>query len=216
MGVTPGRDDPLAAPEPPVRPERGRRAPVPRRKRTGAYRVPPRERRHGLLIVHTGDGKGKSTAALGILLRAAGRDMRVGMWQFVKSAEPAYGEHIAAERLGVRIVALGDGFTWLSENIAEDRALAEQGWRICRDALRSGEYDVLIFDEMTYPLHFGWLDLAEVLESIRARPVGTHVVVTGRDAPASLIDAADLATEMRLIKHPYRDQGIGAQPGIEL
>lgn len=142
--------------------------------------------------------------------------MKVGMWQFVKSVEGRYGEHLAAERLGVQIVPLGDGFTWLSENIAEDRALAEQGWAVCREALRSGEYDVLIFDELTYPLRFGWLDMNEVLAEIRSRPRGTHVVVTGRSAPEPLIDAADLVTEMRLVKHPYREQGIGAQPGIEL
>lgn len=210
------RDDPLAPQEAPVRSEGGRKAPVPKRKRPGAYRVPPREQRNGLLIVHTGDGKGKSTAALGILLRAAGRKMRVGMWQFIKSAETRYGEHIAAERLGVDIVPLGDGFTWLSENIAEDRTLAERGWNVCREALRGGEYDVLIFDELTYPLRFGWLDMDEVLAEIRSRSLGTHVVITGRKAPDELIEAADLVTEMKLIKHPYREQGIGAQPGIEL
>lgn len=209
------RDDPLAPPEAPVAPT-GRKAPVPKRKRPGPYRVPPRENRHGLLIVHTGDGKGKSTAAFGILLRAAGRGMRVGAWQFVKNADAEYGEHRAASRLGVEITPLGDGFTWLSENIEEDRALAERGWESCRAALRSGEYDVLIFDELTYPLRFGWLDMQEVLGEIAARPVGTHVVVTGRGAPPELVEAADLVTEMRLVKHPYREQGIGAQPGIEL
>jgi cob(I)alamin adenosyltransferase len=211
------RNDPLAPPEPPA-PESttGRRAPVPKKKRPGRYRVPPRERRHGLVIVNTGDGKGKSTAAFGILLRAAGRDMKVGAWQFVKNTDARYGEHLAAERLGVEIVALGDGFTWLSENIEEDRALAEKGWALCREALRSGEYDVLVFDELTYPLRFGWLDTEEVLREIRERPRGTHVVITGRNAPGALIELADLVTEMKLVKHPYREQGIGAQPGIEL
>ncbi|HEY0777817.1 MAG TPA: cob(I)yrinic acid a,c-diamide adenosyltransferase, partial [Gemmatirosa sp.] len=180
------------------------------------YRVPPRERRHGLLIVNTGHGKGKTTAALGLLLRAAGRGMRVGMFQFIKSAANPYGEHLAAARLGVEIVPLGDGFTWLSDDIAADRALAEAGWERCRAALSGGEFDVLIFDEMTYAFNYGWLELAEVLEAIRARPTGTHVVVTGRDAPEALVAAADLVTEMRVVKHPYTDQGIGAQPGIEL
>ncbi len=209
------RTDPLTPPEPPARCG-GRKAPVPKRKRPGPYRVPPREQRRGLVIVNTGDGKGKSTAAFGILLRAAGRDMKVGMWQFVKNVDGRYGEHVAAERLGVNIVPLGDGFTWLSENIAEDRALAEQGWRVCRDALRGGEYDVLIFDELTYPLRFGWLEMREVLDEIQNRPAGTHVVITGRSAPPELVEMADLVTEMKLIKHPYREQGIGAQPGIEL
>jgi cob(I)alamin adenosyltransferase len=193
-----------------------RRAPVPKKKRPGKYPVPPRERRHGLLIVNTGHGKGKSTAALGLLLRAAGRGMKVGMWQFIKSAENPYGEHFAAERLGVTITPLGDGFTWLSDDIGEDRKLAERGWALCEAAIASGEYDVLIFDELTYPLTYGWLDTDRVIAALRDRPVGTHVVVTGRDAPQALIDAADLVTEMRLIKHPYREQGIGAQPGLEL
>jgi cob(I)alamin adenosyltransferase len=208
-------EDPTRGPEAAAAPGK-RKAPVPKRKRTGAYRVPPREARHGLVIVHTGDGKGKSTAALGVLLRATGRGMRVGMFQFIKNATDRYGEHLAAERLGVEIVPLGDGFTWLSDDLAEDRRLAEAGWARCREALRGGEYDVLIFDELTYPLNYGWLDTAAVLADIRARPAGTHVVATGRNAPEALVELADLVTEMRLVKHPYRDQGIGAQPGIEL
>jgi cob(I)alamin adenosyltransferase len=208
------RNDPARAPEAP--PAKKRKAPVPKKKRPGPYRVPPRESRNGLVIVNTGDGKGKSTAALGLLLRATGRDMRVGMFQFIKSAETLYGEHVAAARLGVEIVPLGDGFTWLSDNLDEDRSLAATGWTRCREAIRGGEFDVLIFDELTYPLNYGWLDTAEVLADIRGRPAGTHVVVTGRNAPDALVEMADLVTEMRLVKHPYRDQGIGAQPGIEL
>jgi cob(I)alamin adenosyltransferase len=209
------RSDPLAVPVPPS-PRNGRKAPIPKRKKPGPYRVPPREHRHGLLIVNTGNGKGKTTAALGLLLRASGRDMRVGMFQFIKSAETRYGEHIAAERLGVEIVPLGDGFTWLSVNIEEDRALALRGWSRVAAALTAGTFDVLILDELTYCLKFGWLDETMVLDTIRNRPRGTHVVVTGRDASPALIAAADLVTEMSVIKHPYREQGIGAQPGIEL
>ena len=189
---------------------------MPKQKKPGKYRVPPRKDRHGLIIVNTGDGKGKTTAALGLLVRAAGHDLRIGMFQFIKSAETRYGEHIAARRLGVDIIPLGDGFTWLSENIAEDRALAERGWTRVAEALSSGVFDVLVLDELTYCLKFGWLDTDMVLNAMRARPAGTHVVVTGRDAPQALIDAADIVTEMRVVKHPYRDQGIGAQPGIEL
>jgi len=207
-------NDPARVPEAPA--PKKRRAPVPKKKRPGPYRVPPRENRNGLVIVNTGDGKGKSTAALGVLLRASGRDMRVGMFQFIKSAENPYGEHIAAARLGVEIIPLGDGFTWLSDNLDADRALAARGWERCREAIQSGEFDVLIFDELTYPLNYGWLSTDEVLADLRARPVGTHVVVTGRNAPEALVEMADLVTEMRLVKHPYRDQGIGAQPGIEL
>jgi cob(I)alamin adenosyltransferase len=202
------RKDPLARPD-----ERG---PKPKQKRPAQRRVPPRAQRHGLLIVHTGDGKGKTTAALGLLLRAAGRGMTVGMFQFIKNADADYGEHRAARTLGVEIKPLGDGFTWLTENIEADRALAEQGWALCREALANGTFDVLILDELTYPLTFGWLDTDAVLAAIAQRPHGTHVVVTGRDAPPKLVDAADLVTEMRLIKHPYRDRGLGAQAGIEM
>jgi cob(I)alamin adenosyltransferase len=210
------RTDPLALPEDTVAGETGRPLPRPKKKQPAARRVPPREQRHGLLMVHTGDGKGKTTAALGLLLRAAGRDMTVGMFQFIKSSSADYGEHRAARRLGVEIIPLGDGFTWLTENIEADKALAAAGWARCREALVAGTFDVLILDELTYPLTFGWLDTSDVLATIAARPTGTHVVVTGRDAPAALVEAADLVTEMRVIKHPYRDRGIGAQPGIEM
>ena len=213
--MTESRIDPLTPPARPA-PANGRKAPVPKQKRPGKYRVPPRKDRHGLVIVNTGNGKGKTTAALGLLLRAAGRDLSIGMFQFIKSAETRYGEHVAAERLGIEIVPLGDGFTWLSENIEADRALAERGWMRVREVLEAGTFDVLILDELTYCLKFGWLDTTMVVDAIRSRPAGTHIVITGRDAPQELIDAADLVTEMRLIKHPYREQGIGAQPGIEL
>lgn len=187
-----------------------------RRARKNPYRVAPRDERRGLLIVHTGDGKGKTTAALGILVRAAGYDLSVGMFQFIKSAETRYGEHVAAESLGVDIVPLGDGFTWLSQNIDDDRALAERGWTRVSEAIEGGAFDVLILDEMTYCLTFGWLDEARVIETLESRPPWMHIVITGRDASPALIDAADLVTEMHLVRHPYREQGIGAQPGIEL
>jgi cob(I)alamin adenosyltransferase len=175
-----------------------------------------RTRRRGLLLVNTGNGKGKSTAALGILVRAAGYDFSIGMFQFIKSAETRYGEHIAAELLGVDIVPLGDGFTWLSEDINADRALAERGWQRVREVIEAETFDILILDELTYCLTYGWLEEEEVLRVLRARPSWMHVVVTGRNASPALIDAADLVTEMHLVKHPFREQGIGAQPGIEL
>lgn len=183
---------------------------------TNPYAVAPRDSRHGLLLVHTGHGKGKTTAALGLLVRAAGYDLSVGMFQFIKSAETRYGEHIAAATLGVDIIPLGDGFTWLSKDISEDRALAERGWARVREVIEAGKHDVLILDELTYCLTFGWLDEEAVLAALRGRPAWMHVVVTGRDASQALIDAADLVTEMHLVRHPYRDKGIAAQPGIEL
>lgn len=196
--------------------ERHPRAPVPKARVPGPYPVPPKERRTGLILVNTGKGKGKTTAALGILLRASGRDMSVAMLQFIKSADSERGEHVAARRLGIDIIPMGAGFTWLSERIEEDRALAEECWSRCAEVLMSGGYDVVIFDELTYAFKYGWLQHEEVFDVLRERPRGTHVVITGRDATPELIDFADLVTEMREIKHPYRTVGLGAQPGIEL
>lgn len=192
------------------------KAPRPKARTPGPYPVPPRERRTGLVIVNTGNGKGKTTAALGVLLRASGRDMSVAMLQFIKSADTERGEHVAARRLGVEIVPMGAGFTWLSERIEEDRELARSCWRRCTDVLHSGDYDVVIFDELTYALTYGWLEHEEVLGALRARPTGTHVVITGRKATPELIEFADLVSEVHEIKHPYKTVGLGAQPGIEL
>jgi cob(I)alamin adenosyltransferase len=175
-----------------------------------------RERRDGLVIVYTGDGKGKTSAALGVLLRARGWDTKVAMLQFIKTCEVDRGEHRAARRLGVDVTPLGSGFTWLSENIEEDRKLARACWNRCVEALESGDYDVVIFDELTYALAYGWLSHDEVFEAIRRRPKGTHVIITGRMATPELIAFADLVTEMREVRHPYRERGLGAQPGIDL
>lgn len=174
----------------------------------------PDRRAKGLVIVHTGDGKGKTTAALGLLLRAWGRDLRVVMLQFIKAKGARWGEVQAARRLGIEIIPLGAGFTWDSANIAVDRALAQAGWAECRQRIESGAYDIVILDEITYCFTYGWLDLEEVLTVLRRRPPAQHVVLTGRNAPEPLIAFADLVTEMREIKHPYH-QGVKAQKGIE-
>jgi cob(I)alamin adenosyltransferase len=168
----------------------------------------------GLVIVNTGDGKGKTTAALGLVMRAWGRGMRVIVLQFIKHATGNWGEVRAARKMGIEMVGLGGGFTWESQNIEQDRALAQQGWARCRAAIESGEYDVVVLDEITYCINFGWIDVGQVLEVLRARPAGQHVVLTGRDAPGALVDFADLVTEMHEIKHPYK-AGILAQKGIE-
>ncbi len=170
--------------------------------------------RRPLVVVHTGDGKGKTTAALGILFRAWGRGMRVVMLQFIKSTTSNYGEDRAARKLGIEIIPLGGGFTWLSRDIEKDRALARQLWEICKEKIASGAYDIVILDEFTYPLTYGWLPMQEVLDFLRDRPPGMHIVITGREAPPELVEFADLVTEMRQVKHPY-DQGIKAQPGLE-
>lgn len=192
------------------------KAPRPKTRVPGPYRLPPREKRTGLVIVNTGNGKGKTTAALGLLLRAAGRGMRVAMLQFIKSAKEERGEHVGARELGVEIISMGDGFTWLSENLEQDRALARSCWERCAAVLLSGEYDVVIFDELTYALTYGWLTHDEVLPVLESRPQGTHVVITGRNATPELVEFADLVTEMQEVKHPFRTHGVGAQPGVEL
>jgi cob(I)alamin adenosyltransferase len=173
-----------------------------------------RQPNRGLVIVNTGNGKGKTTAALGILTRAWGQGMRVVMLQFLKSQTGKWGEIRAAQKMGVEIIPLGDGFTWTSENLEHDRALARQCWQLCKEKITSDQYDVVIMDEVTYAINYHWLDLDEVLATLRARNPRLHVVLTGRDAPDPLIAYADLVTEMREIKHPYRE-GMMAQKGID-
>jgi cob(I)alamin adenosyltransferase len=184
------------------------------REELAAQRRRADRRAQGLIIVNTGNGKGKTTAALGLLLRAWGQGLRVAMFQFIKAKSGNWGESRAARQMGVEIVPLGSGFTWTSDDLERDRALAREGWDRCRAAITSGDYDVVIMDELTYCFTFDWLDLNEVLDTLRQRPAGQHVVITGRDAPNALIEFADLVTEMREIKHPYA-AGIKAQKGIE-
>lgn len=186
------------------------------RIRQGLEAMRRRSDRHarGLVIVNTGNGKGKTTAALGILLRAWGRDLRVVMFQFIKHQTANWGESRAARKMGVDIIPLGSGFTWLSKDLEHDRALANEGWQRCRQAIEGGTYHVVILDEITYCFRYGWLDLAEVCDVLRHRPPNQHVIITGRDAPPALIDFADLVTEMREVKHPFAS-GVKAQPGIE-
>ncbi|HTI15942.1 MAG TPA: cob(I)yrinic acid a,c-diamide adenosyltransferase [Dictyobacter sp.] len=173
-----------------------------------------RQPNRGLVIVNTGNGKGKTTAALGLLMRAWGQNMRVVMLQFLKTQTGKWGEIRAAQRMGVEIIPLGDGFTWNSDNLEHDQALAQQCWQLCREKIESDQYDIVIMDEITYALNYHWLDLDEVLTTLRNRNPHMHVILTGRDAPADLIAYADLVTEMNEIKHPYKE-GILAQRGIE-
>lgn len=169
----------------------------------------------GLVIVNTGDGKGKTTAALGMLLRAWGRDLRICVIQFIKAETGNWGETKAARKLGIEWHKIGDGFTWSSKDMDETIARALHGWRLAQEKIISGSFDLIILDEFTYPLHFGWLDTAEVLLWLQTnRPPDLHLVITGRYAPPELIEYADLVTEMNVIKHPYA-KGITAQPGIE-
>lgn len=172
--------------------------------------------RQGLVVVNTGEGKGKTTAALGVMFRAWGRDFRTRMFQFIKTAGARFGEHRAAERIGIPIEAGGDGCTIRSKDTAQAAALAAEQWERCKEAILFGEDDLIVLDELAYVLHYGWVPTGDVIETLRRRPDGMHVIITGRYAPQELIDFADLVTDMRVVKHPYQDQGIKAQLGIEL
>lgn len=178
--------------------------------------APASRKQKGLVIVNTGDGKGKTTAALGILMRGWGRDMRIGGIQFFKHANANFGELRSAQRMGFTLAPMGDGFTWTSRDLDETQAKALHGWEIAKQRIASGDYDIFLLDEFTYVMHFGWLDANEVVGWLREyKPPMLHLIITGRDAPAELIAFADLVTEMREIKHPFADQGIRAQKGIE-
>jgi cob(I)alamin adenosyltransferase len=169
----------------------------------------------GLLIVFTGNGKGKTTSALGMAVRAAGHSMRTLVLQFIKGAWN-YGELEALKRFDeIEIRPLGTGFTWKKENMDEDRRLAQAGWKLAAEVIKAGTCDIVILDELNLVLSYGLLPVGEVLDTLGQRPPRLHVIITGRNAPDELIAAADLVTEMREIKHPYREQGIQAQKGVE-
>ncbi|HLC16697.1 MAG TPA: cob(I)yrinic acid a,c-diamide adenosyltransferase [Thermodesulfovibrionia bacterium] len=169
----------------------------------------------GLLIVYTGNGKGKTTAALGLAFRALGHGFRVSFIQFIKGSWN-YGEMESARLFDsmMDFHVLGKGFTWKSLDIDEDTAMACQAWEFAKGQIASGRFQVVVLDELTYLMKYGMVEEAEVVRALADRPDGLHVVVTGRDAPASLIETADLVTEMKDIKHPYT-KGIKAQKGIE-
>ena len=184
-------------------------------KRGATQSVRRRRVRQGLVIVNTGEGKGKTTAALGVIFRAWGRGFRIRMFQFIKHTGARFGEQRAAQKLNIPMEALGDGFTWLSKDLDRTEALAVQQWGRCRDVILEGVEDIIVLDEFTYALHYGWVPVADVVDTLKRRPDTLHVIITGRYAPKELIDCADLVTEMKLIKHPYADRGLRAQQGIE-
>ncbi len=175
----------------------------------------------GLLIVHTGKGKGKSTAAFGLVFRALGNGMRVGVVQFVKGKWET-GERHALEKFGdqVTIKAMGEGFTWDTQDRARDIAAAKGAWEMAKQMIEAcrGEdrpYDMILLDEINIVLRYDYLPLDEVVDFLNKRPEMLHVIVTGRNAKPELIEAADLVTEMTQVKHPFREQNVKAQRGIE-
>jgi cob(I)alamin adenosyltransferase len=170
----------------------------------------------GLIIVNTGNGKGKTTAALGMVLRSLGHGFRVAIVQFIKGAwEPAEKAVLSQWHEQLEFLAMGEGFTWETQDRDRDIAKAREAWAKALEYIRNPDFQLILLDEINVALKLGYLDLAEVLAGLEAKNADSHIILTGRGAPAPLIDKADLVTEMTPIKHPFREQGIKAQAGIE-
>ena len=170
--------------------------------------------RIGLTIVFTGEGKGKTSAALGTIVRALGHGFTIKVYQFIKSPSKT-GEQKTLKRLGVEVESLGKGFTWKKKEVDEDIDLARKGWEKAAAAIMSGKYDMVVLDELNYVLDYGFLKPDNVIKVLEGKPESLHVVITGRGAPQELVDFADLVTEMKMVKHPYHSKGIKAQRGVE-
>lgn len=173
------------------------------------------DRDQGLLLVLTGNGKGKSSSAFGMLARALGHGMKVGVAQFIKGRSDTGEEAFFTQQPNVSWHVLGEGFTWDTQNLDKDIATARKGWAVVREMLQDETISFVVLDELTYPIKFGWLDVEEVLADIAARPAMQHVVITGRAAHKSIVEAADTVSEISDVKHAYRD-GVRAQKGVDL
>lgn len=167
-----------------------------------------------IVLVNTGEGKGKSSAAFGVMARGWARGWRVAVVQFIKGGKWRTGERKLADHLGIEWHTLGDGFTWESTDLEETAAKGRHAWEVAREKLLSGAYDLVILDELTYAVNYGWVPVDDVVAAVVGRHPRTNVVITGRDAPAELVEVADTVTEMRKVKHAY-DRGIKAKKGIE-
>lgn len=181
---------------------------------TGKPAQSSRRRVDSLVLVNTGHGKGKSTAAFGVVMRSVARSWPVAVVQFIKSGNWNVGEEKIARQLGVDWWAIGEGFTWDSNDLTEDQAVAADAWRKAAELLATGTHRLVVLDEITYPMNWGWIDTAAAIEAITNRSAKVNVVATGRDAPAALVAVADTATEMRSLKHAY-ESGIRAMKGID-
>ncbi len=173
------------------------------------------DREQGVLLVLTGNGKGKSSSAFGMVARALGHGLRVGVAQFIKGSSDTGEEAFFNQHPKVNWHVLGEGFTWETQNLAQDIATAQKGWSVVKEMLRDDSFDLVVLDELTYPLKYGWLELETVLHDLQSRPAMQHVVITGRGAPDALCEVADTVTKLEDVKHAYRD-GIKAQRGIDL
>lgn len=169
----------------------------------------------GLLIVLTGPGKGKTSSAMGMALRGLAHGMKVGIVQFIKSPQDVAERRILQCFENLDWHTIGDGFTWVTQDREKDIATARRAWEQGKKMLESGHYDMLIFDELNIILNYTYLTVSEVLAAFASRSLMQHIVVTGRNAPAELLEHADLVSEIRAVKHPYKTQGIKAQKGIE-
>jgi len=187
-----------------------------RRKEVQDQRLAERSLEKGLVIVHTGNGKGKTTAALGMVLRSLGHGYKVAIVQFIKGAwEPA--EKAAFDRWGEQLEfhAMGEGFTWETQDRDRDIQKAQEAWQKALSYIQNPEFKLVLLDEVNVALKLGYLNVEDVLAGLSQKPAEAHVILTGRGAPSALIEQADLVTEMTLVKHPFREQGVKAQPGIE-
>jgi cob(I)alamin adenosyltransferase len=167
-----------------------------------------------LVLVNTGPGKGKTTAAMGVAMRGVGRGWRVAVVQFLKSGNWRTGEEQVARQLGVDWWAMGEGFTWDSTDLSVDQAMAASAWEQAKRAIVAGDHQLVVLDEITYPINWAWIALDDVVATIVGRPSHVNIVCTGRDAPTGLIDIADTVTEMHVVKHAY-EAGIRAKKGID-
>ena len=200
----------------PERDDAGYRKRMERRQQVQRQRVEQRSREKGLILVFTGHGKGKTTAGLGLVLRTLGHGENVAVVQFIKGGwEP--GEARALQSFGdqVRWHALGEGFTWETQDRQRDQQLVTEAWQTALNYLRDEQIKLVLLDELNVAIKLGYIETETVIAGLRERPELCHVAVTGRGAPEALIDAADLVTEMTLNKHPFREQGVKAQAGIE-
>ncbi|KJE78021.1 cob(I)yrinic acid a,c-diamide adenosyltransferase [Ferrimicrobium acidiphilum] len=170
--------------------------------------------RSSRLLINTGEGKGKSSAAFGVMSRGWARGWRVVVIQFVKGGKWKTGERKLADQLEIEFHTLGDGFTWESDDLTTTAHLGQEAWDLAKAKIDSNDYDLVILDELTYAITYGWIEETTVVETLRTRPARTNIVITGRGATEGLIEIADTVTEMRKVKHAY-DQGIKAKKGIE-
>ena len=187
-----------------------------RRKEVQDQRLAQMKAEKGLIIVHTGNGKGKTTAALGMVMRSLGHGYNVAIIQFIKGAwEPAEKKILEQYSGQLEFYAMGEGFTWETQDRAQDILAAEKAWAKAKEFILNPEYQLVLLDEINIALKLDYLNLQDVLDTLEKKPESNHVILTGRGAKAELIEMADLVTEMKLVKHPFKEQGVKAQAGIE-